>query len=188
MGSSVPSSATWVEPESTLAFLTVCLVHYYRIIHKRLPCGSWLQGSQAGRNCLPLCMHVCVCVRGKGVQHKTSITLHFILSCLRVRVSVLMLHPVVPVSAIIVHWLSSKLRMFQATHLRVTESVIQSVSQSLIHAFIQIASQANSPSERIAFKRIRTIASLPANIRKVRWVKTFRFFLGSNDIYNLKVD
>lgn len=177
MGSSVPSSATWIEPESTLAFLTVCLVHYYRIIHKRLPCGSWLQGSQAGRNCLPLCMHVCVCVRGQRcpAQNLDYVTFHIVLPAC-VCVCVLMLHPVVQVSAIIVHWLSSKLRMFQATHLRVTESVIQSVSQSLIHAFIQIASQANSSSKRIAFKRIRTIASLLANIRKVRWVKTFGFF------------
>lgn len=132
--------------------------------------ASWAQLFASLHAC------VCVCKGGKGVQHKTSITLHFILSCLRVCVSVLMLHPVVQVSAIIVHWLSSKLRMFQATHLRVTDSVIQSVSQSLIHAFIQVASQANSSSKRIAFKCIRTIASLPANIRKVRWVKTFRFF------------
>lgn len=38
--------------------------------------ASWVQLFASLHAC------VCVCVRGKGVQHKTSITLHFILSCL----------------------------------------------------------------------------------------------------------
>lgn len=85
-------------------------------------------------------VHVCVCVKGAKVS-STKPRLRFIsynvkgLSC--VCVCVCMLHPVVQVSAIIVHWLSSKLRMFPATHSRVSESVSQSVSKSFNQSFRQ---------------------------------------------------
>lgn len=191
MGSSVPSSATWIEPESTLAFLTVCLVHYYRIIHKRLPCGSWLQGSQAGRNCLPLCMHVCVCVRGQRcpAQNLDYVTFHIVLpACVCVMcecidaasrcagignncalIIIEIAH--VPSDALKSHWIS--------------HSISQSVTDSRIHSGSQSGKQFEQTN------RIQTHSHhcfTACKYKKSSLGENFSFFLGSNDMYNLKVD